>query len=284
MILVVGATGTTGGATLRALLARGARVRALTHSPDKVDELEALGAEVVVGDLGEPASLAPAFAGVERAFVAVHGDADLVELESNAYAAAEAAGVRAVVKISVVGQAHDSPLRFARGHAELFDTLQASSLGWTLLLCSGYMQNFLLAPPGITARPDALVAHVDARDVGAVAARVLTEDGHERCTYTLTGPEALTDVQVTQTIGEVLGLELPVVPIPDEVLGRALRDGGMTAWEADGVLELHALQRSGAFAQPAPDAEALLGRPPTAFRQFAADHRPVFAAFAAAAG
>ena len=54
MILVTGATGTTGSVVLQDLLDRGAPVRALTHSPEKVDELRALGAEVAVGDLADP--------------------------------------------------------------------------------------------------------------------------------------------------------------------------------------------------------------------------------------
>lgn len=60
-ILVTGATGHQGGAVTRHLLADGWPVRALTRDPTsaKAQALAALGAEVVQGDMGNPASLRP---------------------------------------------------------------------------------------------------------------------------------------------------------------------------------------------------------------------------------
>jgi uncharacterized protein YbjT (DUF2867 family) len=276
MVLVVGATGNTGGAVLRELLGRGAKVRALTHSPEKADALRALGAEPVVGDLTDPASLAPAFDGIERAYVAVPPGEHQAELEENAYAVAEQAGVYHVVKVGFIGQSPESPMRFARAHAEAFDALQASSLRWTLLQCCGFMQNYLVTPPGITARPDAKVAHVDARDIGAVAARALSEEGHEGSTYVLTGPEPLSDADIAAQLGEVLGREIPLVTIGDGDLAAGLRQMGLSDWLVEGLGELTAFQRSGALATVTPDVEAVLGRPPTPFRRFAEDHRADF--------
>jgi uncharacterized protein YbjT (DUF2867 family) len=276
MVLVVGATGNTGGAVLRELLGRGATVRALTHSPEKADALRALGAEPVVGDLTDPASLAPAFDGIERAYVAVPPGEHQAELEENAYAVAEQAGVYHVVKLGVRGQSPQSPMRFARKHAEAFDALQASSLRWTLLECAGFMQNYLRTPPGTTARPDAKGAHVDARDVGAVAARALTEEGHENSTYVLTGPEALSDTEIAAQLGEVLGREVPVRAVSDDDLAVGLRGHGLSDWYVEGLLELNDWYRTGAAAELTPDLEAVLGRAGTTFRRFAEDHRADF--------
>jgi uncharacterized protein YbjT (DUF2867 family) len=276
MVLVVGATGTTGGVVLRELLDRGARVRALTHSPGNADGLRALGADPVVGDLADPASLAGAFDGIERAYVAVPPGEHQAELEENAYAVAEQAGVYHVVKLGIIGQSSESPVRFHRTHAEAFDALQASSLRWTLLQPAGFMQNYLLTPPGITARPDAKVAHVDARDVGAVAARALGEEGHEGSTYALTGPEALSDADIAAQLAEVLGRDVPVVAIGDDDLAAGPREAGLDEWMVEGMGELTELQRSGALAAVTPDVEAVLGRPPTPFRRFAEDHRADF--------
>ena len=71
LFAVVGATGQQGGATVRALLAAGARVRGLTRDPGSRggQALARQGVEVVRGDAGDPASLRAAFDGADAAFV-----------------------------------------------------------------------------------------------------------------------------------------------------------------------------------------------------------------------
>src|SRR3712207_2016568 len=118
MILVTGATGTTGFTVLRVLLDRGAEVRAMTHTPEHADVLRQTGAEVVVADLSDPASLAPAVQGVERMYLAQTPNEHQVEQEVNAISAAEQAGVYHVVKLGFRTQDTASPVRFARVHAE----------------------------------------------------------------------------------------------------------------------------------------------------------------------
>src|SRR6185437_2877442 len=92
-VLVIGATGELGAGVARALVDLGVDVRAMTRSgnPD-VDGLTS----VVRADLSDPASLADAFAGVQRAFLVSSPTRDQVELETNAIAAAEAAGLEHV--------------------------------------------------------------------------------------------------------------------------------------------------------------------------------------------
>src|SRR5438445_10401688 len=68
-VVVTGATGTQGGATARALLAAGHRVRALTRRPDSAADLHELGAEVVTADFDDPSSLDRAFAGADAVFL-----------------------------------------------------------------------------------------------------------------------------------------------------------------------------------------------------------------------
>ena len=256
MILVVGATGTTGRAVVAELLARGAPVRALTRSPERAAELEAAGAEAVVGDLAQPATLARAMRRVERMYVALPASPELPGLEANAYAVAEQSGAYAVVKLAVLGAA--APLRLGRMHAEAIEALQASSLRWTILRPTGFFQSFLRTPGAVvSARGDARVAHVDARDVAAVAALALTHEGHEQAVYELTGPEAITDGEAAAA----LGAELRQVTADERA--EALRAAGLPDWNVAALVELDELYASGAAAEVRPDVQALLGRPAT---------------------
>jgi uncharacterized protein YbjT (DUF2867 family) len=252
VILVVGATGRTGAVVVRELVERGAPVRGLTRSRAGAGAIEAAGAQAAVGDLTDPGSLARALSGVERVYLAVPEGPDQAALEANAIAVAEQAGAYHVVKLGMLGQAAGAPAAAARAHAESFDALQATSLRWTLLQPAAFMQNLL---GGGWSLGGARVALVDARDVGRVAARALVEEGHESCTYALTGPEVVGDEEVAATVAEVTG-RAPAPATPGDL--------------AD-------LYRGGVAAAVAPDLEALLDGPPTTLRAFAVEHREAIA-------
>ncbi|ANL34736.1 NmrA/HSCARG family protein [Rhizobium phaseoli] len=70
-VLVTGATGQQGGAVVRALTARGHRVKAISRKPDSngAKRLAAAGVEVVAGDLNDGASVARAAEGVDTMFL-----------------------------------------------------------------------------------------------------------------------------------------------------------------------------------------------------------------------
>ena len=86
-VLVVGAAGDLGGRVVRVLNANGVPVRALVRRPEAVAQVVAT--EVVLGDLGDPSSLAPAFAGARAVFLVSSPTRDQVALETNAIEAAE---------------------------------------------------------------------------------------------------------------------------------------------------------------------------------------------------
>jgi len=87
LILVTGATGTVGSEVVKQLAATGQRVRALVRDPKKAERFPKA-VEVVHGDLEKPETLAPAFAGVDKAFVLSAGPM-LPAMEGNAFAAAK---------------------------------------------------------------------------------------------------------------------------------------------------------------------------------------------------
>src|SRR4051812_20077386 len=97
MILVTGATGNIGRELARELDAKGATLRLLVRDPARAAGLPG-SAERAVGDLGEPATLTPAFAGVDKLFLPTQGIGP--DSPTAAIAAAEAAGVRHIVPLS----------------------------------------------------------------------------------------------------------------------------------------------------------------------------------------
>jgi uncharacterized protein YbjT (DUF2867 family) len=106
-VLVTGATGQQGGAVAHALLSRGHRVKALTRKPDSdaARHLASAGADIVVGDLGDAASVVKAASGVDTMYLMGNSYEAGVEEEIRqgiiAADAAKAAGVGHLIYSSV---------------------------------------------------------------------------------------------------------------------------------------------------------------------------------------
>lgn len=284
MILVTGASGTTGGATLAALATTGAPVRALTRDPARLDVPE--GVEVAQGSFDDAESLRRALDGVDRAYLVLGSSPETLELEGAFVDAAKQAGVRHLVRLSVIGadQPGSARMRFGAGHQAMEQLVRDSGLEWTFLRPNGFMQNYLgqaatIAADGrffSTLSPAAVVSHVDARDIGEVAAKALTEDGHAGRAYALTGPEGVSDDQVAERLTAALGKPVEHVLIAPEDLRRNLIAAGVPGWNADGLGELWAFYETGHAGQVAPDVERVLGRPARSFEDFGRDHAAAF--------
>ena len=102
MILVTGATGTTGSEVVRALERRGARVRAFVRDPGKAQVLFGDAVEVATGDFADAESVRAALDGVDTVLLSCADDPRRVEWETSAIDAAAAAGVERIVKLSTL--------------------------------------------------------------------------------------------------------------------------------------------------------------------------------------
>ncbi|AXB41715.1 SDR family oxidoreductase [Amycolatopsis albispora] len=284
IILVTGATGTVSTALLDAL--SGAEVRALVRDESKADRLRERGAEVVAGDLGDARSLPPAFEGVHDLWLLVPNGPRAPEHNMNALWAAREAGVERVVRLSVVGAAHDAPNRSGRLHALSDHETAESGLRWTILRPHWFMQNLLNEAGDIAATgtfslnmASARLGMIDARDIAACAARVLLDDPdrHHGQAYTLTGPRSLNFDQVAAELGQVLGRSIVYTPVADDVKRKALLGYGVPEWIID-MLEEYARAYAAGWGDFTTGAVAeLLGRAPREFAEFARDHAEAFA-------
>ncbi|WP_331748912.1 MULTISPECIES: NAD(P)H-binding protein [unclassified Streptomyces] len=281
MILVTGATGTVGREVVRSF-PPGVPLRLMTRNPAGITVTRPE-AEAVAADYADPDSLARALLGVRKAFLVtnrVAGDDDAVFLR-----AAREAGVRHVVKLSAAAvtdvRADDLITRWQRANEDL---LRRSGMEWTVLRPRSFMSNCLSwAGPVRSERVVRALygtsanACVDPSDIAEVAVRALTEGGHESAVHTLTGPEAISAVEQTRLLAQVLGVPLRFEELgPEEAHAALLRR--YTPELADALLSSAQRQRDGAKAAVADGVREVTGRPPRSFGEWAGDHADAFAA------
>jgi uncharacterized protein YbjT (DUF2867 family) len=274
MILVTGATGTIGKATIAALKAAGQQFKVGARFPDKVD---ARGAEVVLMNWDDLDTYLPALQGVRKLFLLTPNSERQVGYVLQAVAAAKRAGVAHIVRLSVLGADDDPGIILGRQHFAAEREVKASGTAWTMLRPTFFMQNFINYY-GVNPRQDSDIflphgrgnaAWVDATDVGEVAAKVLSSEGYEGKVFNLTGPEVLSTDEVLAILGAEFGHKYTYVDIPEDAARKEMEDMKMPLWLVDAFMELHALIRQGYSAQTANGVQEVLGRPPRSLREWA---------------
>ena len=143
MILVTGATGKVGRHVVAALKGRGSAVRITSRDPNKAAGTLGAGIEIVEADYARPDSLAPALAGVERLFLLCGANQRKAELEIGVVDAAKAAGVRHVVKLSVLDADERSSATVLRDHRRVERHIEGLDFEWTHLRPTLFMQHLL---------------------------------------------------------------------------------------------------------------------------------------------
>jgi uncharacterized protein YbjT (DUF2867 family) len=267
MIAVLGASGTIGRHVAGGLAERDVPARGL-HRPGV--------------DLRDPASLRAGMDGADTLFLLTPHDADQATLEANALAAAVAAGVRRIVKISggAPSLGPNGPASTAVAHFASEQAIEASGLAYTFLRSSFLMQNLLtavaptVAQLGVLAAPfgHAPIAMVDARDVAAAAvAALLADDGAlDGTAWHLTGPSAVTFDHLAARLG------VRYLALPPRAAARALRRRGASEHEIDHAVRMAAYFASGADAAPTDAVARLTGAAPRTADAFLAEHDAAF--------
>jgi uncharacterized protein YbjT (DUF2867 family) len=279
MILVTTA-GKVGSEAVRLLRQREVPVRVVVRNPEKAKTLADTGAEIAVGDLGVPASVDEAMAGV-TSVVLVSPAVPAQEL--NVVASAARAGVGHVVKASSKASA-DSPIARRRWQAEIEAGLAASGVPHTLLRSNAYMQNVLALAPAVaktsgfgSSAGTGRTGMVDARDVAAVAASIAASPGlHSGKTYWLTGPELISNYDVAAVLSKLLGRTITYREVSFDEDRDAMIRAGVPEQVAEMNAQAFSLTAEGDSAWVTDDVASLLSRPARSFEQFAADHATAF--------
>ena len=274
--LVMGARGSVGKHVLDELVSRGIPLRASARRPQPGQFPD--GVDVYAADLTDPASLAPAFDGVERVFLYANhqGVADVVKT-------AQSAGVRRIVLMSSGSVIHPTSKGnpITEEHREVEEAFAAApdltvipirplvlatnTLGWAYpIKASGAVPLY---------QPEALTAPIHERDIAAVAVAALT--GDDGTTGLLTGPARMTQRDQVAAISAAIGKDLAVTALThDDALAQFSRF--MPPEEAEAVVSF--LDDAAAGNSPATGTvEQILGRPAISFDIWATDHAIDFA-------
>ena len=145
MIVVTGATGNAGSEVVRALTARGERVRAFVRDPGRARHVLGEDVELAVGDFADPASVRAALEGADALLLSCADDPRRVGWETAAIDAAAAAGVRRIVKLSAAAAEPGSPVAFWDWHGQVEQYLRSCGTDWVILRANWYMSNVLAA-------------------------------------------------------------------------------------------------------------------------------------------
>ncbi len=272
--LVIGATGNVGRPLVSLLAGHGEPVRAATRHPETYTG--PAGVEPVEFDYARPETWASALNGARRLFLLSQGAGHDPEHAMIPFLdQAKAAGVGYVVLMTAMGVEQTE-----RGLRKVELHLIASGMAYTILRPTWFMQNFtgymgdmirqqrgLYLPTG-----DGKNSLIDTRDIAAVAAAALTEDGHAGKEYTLTGSDSLNYAEAMAVLSDVAGRPIPFVAITQDDARQGMTTAGMPAEDINLILYLYDGIRQGWYAPTAPDLADVLGRPPITFRQFAEEH------------
>ena len=246
-VLVTGATGRQGGATARALMAAGVPVRALVRDPARATAIEALGAELVVGDLLDRDSVVRAAEGARAVFSvqmpAFVGDGFDFEGEvrqgTNLIEGARAAGVEQFVHTSVTGAGEHTgvpgwePGRWAvesslGAKAAIQDRLRSAGFRyWTLLKPGFFMDNFrpsmgFLFPRGVEGglvsvlNPDTRLSLVAIGDIGAAAAAAIADRERFNAVELELASDWLSMREIAEVLSDALGTPLSAPEMTEE--------------------------------------------------------------------
>jgi uncharacterized protein YbjT (DUF2867 family) len=264
-----------GGELVTALAGAGVPVRALIRSA-RHGRFPA-GAEVVAGDLNDPASLRTALNGTDGVFL-LPGYADM----PGVLAESRRAGVRTVVQLSGMSAGtRDMSNAIPAYLAASEQAVRESGLAWTILRPAMFMSNTFQWVPQLRAGDvvRAPFGHVraavtDPADIAAVAALALTTPGHEARVYELSGPQALTAADRVAILGQVLSRHLRFEAQTDED-ARIEMSATTPARYVEAFFDFYAdgtLDESKVL----PTVQEFTGRPPRTFAQWAAAHADAF--------
>lgn len=253
-VLVLGATGNVGPSVVRELRAHDHAPRVLVREAARAREMLGEDVDIVAGDATNPAILHSALDDVDAVFLLSPHSFEMADFQLGVIRELRRTGIR-IVKLSGTSTAisPDGP-HVCRQHWEIERVLADSGQPFVILRANSFMQVLVgrIMLPALEATGKVMnpigasgISLIDARDVGAVAARVLTSHDWDGQTLVLTGPRAVTYAEIAETVAVRTGRETSVVDVAPADARDAMIGRGTEEWEADHFREMYELFLAG---------------------------------------
>jgi len=281
-ILVTGATGQLGKATVNELLQRvnANDIYALVRDVSKAEDLKANDVNIALGDYNDYASLITAFKGIDKLYFV--SSSDLVNRfgqHQNVVQAAAEAGVGHIIYTSAQRRTEDgsSPIAFAAdAHWQTDNLIKGSGLTYTILKHGLYMDilpmfmggkvietGTIFLPAG-----DGKSSYASRADLAAAGAVILTTTGHQNKVYEFGGPVSYSFHDIAGILSELSGKNIQYVSPSAEVYAEQLKGYGVADEMIQGAASFCVAIAQGEFDFPSTDLEIILGRKTQSLQDF----------------
>ncbi|TRX00217.1 SDR family oxidoreductase [Flavobacterium gawalongense] len=282
MILVTGATGNYGKATIDFLLKKGISansISALVRDVAKAEDLKTKGINLKIGDYDNYASLVEAFKGVDKLLLVSGSDVvNRGKQQENAVKAAKEAGVKHILYTSFErkNDTETSPIAFlAKSHIDTENQIKVSGMTYTILKNNLYLDALpmffgeqvlttgIFLPAGDTKSAFAL-----RNDMAEATANILTSQGHENKEYSLSNIENTSIQEIAQDLSEIVGKQINYVSPPQDIYVETLTGAGVPTEYVGMFAGFAEAIKQGEFSTEKTDLENLLGRKPMTAKAF----------------
>jgi NAD(P)H dehydrogenase (quinone) len=275
-VLVTGATGHFGKATIEFLEKKGVSPFALVRDKAKAGDLK----NIRVGDYNNYESLVKAFAGVDKLLFVSSSDVEnRVSQHENVVKAAKEAGVKHIVYTSFLST-NETPTSaiamVADAHLKTEKWLKESGLSYTIMknaIYADYIPVFIgdkVLETGVIYQPsgDGKSAYVLRADMAEVAANILTSSGHEGKAYKITGDTSYSYHEIAKIISTTTGKDIKYVSPTSEEFKTTLKGFGIPDIMVEVVTGFAVAKANGEFNITDNIVEKLLGRKPTSVEKY----------------
>lgn len=282
MILVTGATGNLGKATIKSLLNKGTEAKdiaVLVRDEAKGQEFKANGIQVKLGDYKDLESLRSAFQGVDKLLL-ISSSSDIVhrfDQHKNVIDAAKEVGVNHIIYTGFdMKDLQQSPMvADVQYHAFTTDYLKQMAVPYTVMnntlyadmipvICGKNMlKNGISIPAGIGKVPFLPIA-----EMAEALAVVLTSPGHENKEYVIAAETAFSFAEIADIISEITGTTIAYNPIEIMTYVAQLVEQGVPEDDAEYLARFAGAIARGEFDTNKSDVEQLLGRATTSLQDY----------------
>ncbi|MBD0420274.1 NAD(P)H-binding protein [Streptomyces sp. TRM S81-3] len=294
-LVLLGNAGGVGRAVLEQLRARGVPVRAMVRrDDDRAAELRGLGAEVVLGDLTRPESVAAALESVDRMYFAMPVSPDhLLAATVVAAVAREQGGLDALVSMSQMTVSQMTATSTAESHQQRLHWLAEQVMNWsglpvvhirptsfldnplfTVLAARSIRESGTIALPFGTGR----TSPVAVEDVARVVATVLGDPArHIGQVYELTGPRSVSMTEMAEEFSRALGAPVSYVDVPLEQWRTEVLAGvGLPPHTEEHIATMARLHRENRYDRATGDVQSVTGVPARSVESFVAARKQFY--------